>query len=103
MKTLLGKLQLETFVLSVAQPVARAPQIAAYPIRRVDDTTLEVDVNKGQGLNALFASLSDAGIEVLSLRGKSNRLEELFVRLVENGQAGGGGPGDSAGTSGRAA
>ncbi|MCB2542384.1 hypothetical protein KQ744_15860, partial [Listeria monocytogenes] len=54
-----------------------------YPTRLVDDHTLEVQVEKSQGINDLFAQLGAQGIEVLSLRNKTNRLEELFVSLVE--------------------
>ena len=49
----------------------------------MDSSTLEVDVEKSQGINALFEQLSERGIEVVSMRNKANRLEELFVRLVE--------------------
>ena len=48
----------------------------------MDDHTIEVDVKKEQGLNDIFARLSQQGIEVVSMRNKVNRLEELFMRLV---------------------
>jgi ABC-2 type transport system ATP-binding protein len=47
-----------------------------------DDHTLEIEVSKEQGLNDIFSRLSSAGVEVLSMRNKTNRLEELFMRLV---------------------
>ncbi len=50
-----------------------------------DDHTLEIEVSKEQNLNEIFSRLSEGGIEVLSMRNKSNRLEELFMRLVEQG------------------
>jgi ABC-2 type transport system ATP-binding protein len=53
-------------------------------LRRVDDYTLEADISKEQNLNELFAQLTTLGIEVLSMRNKVNRLEEIFMRLVEN-------------------
>jgi len=84
MKTLLGKLHLETFVLNLSRPLAELPSLPAYTLRQTDDTTLEVDVDKTQSLNALFQQLSAHGIDILSLRNKTNRLEELFVRLVES-------------------
>ena len=87
MKTLLGKLHLETFVLNLRQPLRDFPSLPNYPLRKIDETTLEVDVDKSQSLNALFEQLSTQGIEILSMRNKSNRLEELFVRLVENNSA----------------
>jgi ABC-2 type transport system ATP-binding protein len=51
----------------------------------VDDHTIEVDVSKEHSLNDIFARLTAAGIEVVSMRNKVNRLEELFMRLVEAG------------------
>ena len=84
MKTLLGKLHLETFVLNLRQPISDLPSLPGYPLRQTDATTLEVDIDKTQNLNALFQHLSTHGIDVLSMRNKTNRLEELFVRLVEN-------------------
>jgi ABC-2 type transport system ATP-binding protein len=83
MQTLLGQLHLETFVLNLRQPLAGLPEIPGYPLRRLDEYTLEVDVAREQGLNALFPQLSAHGIEVSSLRNKTNRLEELFLRLVD--------------------
>jgi len=83
MKTLLNTLQVETFVLNLAQALNCAPDSADYTLRLVDETTLEVDIYKSQDLNGLFQQLSDQGLSVLSLRNKANRLEELFLRLTE--------------------
>lgn len=83
MQTLLNRLNLETFVLNLLRPLQAAPTLPGYPLRRLDDWTLEVDVTKECGVNALFQQLSAHGIEVSSLRNKANRLEELFLRLVE--------------------
>ncbi|HMV39044.1 ABC transporter ATP-binding protein [Plasticicumulans sp.] len=85
MKSLLARLHTETFVLNLAAPLVALPLLPGYVLDRVDDTTLEVEVSKETGMNALFAGLAAHGIEVLSLRNKSNRLEELFIRLVESG------------------
>ncbi|MCU0806937.1 MAG: ABC transporter ATP-binding protein [Candidatus Contendobacter sp.] len=87
MQTLLGRLHLETFVLNLRQPLASLPEIPGYPLRRLDELTLEVDVAKEWGLNALFAQLSARGIEISSLRNKANRLEELFLQLVDKSEA----------------
>ncbi len=57
--------------------------LEGYAIRLVDDHTLEIDVSKEQNLNDIFSRLSAQGIEVLSMRNKVNRLEEIFMRLVE--------------------
>ena len=86
MQTLLGRLHLETFVLNLRQPLAGLSEIPGYPLRWIDEYTLEVDVAREQGLNALFPQLSARGIEVSSLRNKTNRLEELFLRLVDKSE-----------------
>ncbi|KHN50180.1 ABC transporter ATP-binding protein [Pectobacterium fontis] len=87
MKQLLGKLKSETFIfdLAVKSPL---PQLEGYAFRLTDTSTLEVDVMREQGLNALFSQLNAQGITILSMRNKANRLEELFVTLV-NGANGG--------------
>ncbi|KUM53113.1 ABC transporter ATP-binding protein [Rheinheimera sp. EpRS3] len=87
MKTLLAKLTRETFVLDLAtQPAAL--KLEGVNWRTLDGNSIEVDVEKAQGLNTIFAQLSAQDIKVLSMRNKANRLEELFVSLVENGRGG---------------
>ncbi len=83
MRDLLMTLHSETFLLDLKNVQALPPTLDGYPTRLVDDHTLEVQVEKSQGINDLFAQLGAQGIEVLSLRNKTNRLEELFVSLVE--------------------
>jgi ABC-2 type transport system ATP-binding protein len=83
MKQLLGKLDVETFVLDVAKLDGELPQVAGVTLTRVDDHTLEAEMSRMHDLNSLFATLSARGITVTSMRNKANRLEELFVRLVE--------------------
>lgn len=83
MRKLLNKLHVETFFLDLQGTLAEAPKLDGYPARLVDDHTLEVQVDKAQGINGLFVQLNAQGLQVLSLRNKSNRLEELFVSLVE--------------------
>ena len=82
MSALIGRLHLETFVLNLRQPLTEPPAVTGYALRRLDEWTLEVDVSRDRGLNELFQALSAQGIDVVSLRNKTNRLEELFVRLV---------------------
>lgn len=82
-RDLLGELQRETFVLDLEGSFAFVPAIEGYPVELEGDHTLIVEVERGQGLNQLFEQLSAQNIRVASLRNKSNRLEELFVRLVE--------------------
>jgi ABC-2 type transport system ATP-binding protein len=84
---LLASLHTETFVLNLRNPLKTLPKVEGYAVTRVDEVTLEVEVNKEQDINALFASLSKAGVQVLSMRNKANRLEELFVRLTEKKRA----------------
>ncbi|WP_026376501.1 ABC transporter ATP-binding protein [Aestuariibacter salexigens] len=85
MKSLLAKLNVETFVLDLAAD-GPTPAIDGFEHRMIDDHTLEVDVAKESGLNPVFSQLSEQGIQVMSMRNKANRLEELFVRLVEDGR-----------------
>jgi len=89
MSNLLRGLHIETFVLNLRTPLAVAPRIAGYEITLVDETTLEAAVSSEQGLNGLFAQLATAGIDVVSMRNKVNRLEEVFMQLVENRGHGG--------------
>jgi ABC-2 type transport system ATP-binding protein len=84
MSSLLRRLNTQSFVLNTRSPVAAAPVVADYAMRRIDEHTLEVDIAKEQNLNELFERLSRLGIEVVSMRNKVNRLEEIFMRLVEN-------------------
>lgn len=84
MSNLLRGLHTETFVLNLRAPLAVAPQVAGFALTRIDDHTLEAEVSKEQSLNGLFAQLSSMGLDVLSMRNKVNRLEEVFMRLVEH-------------------
>jgi ABC-2 type transport system ATP-binding protein len=87
MSSLLRRLHTETFVLNTSAPLAAAPRLEGYPVRLTDDHTLEVEVSNEQNLNDLFGRLSQLGIEVVSMRNKVNRLEEIFMRLVDKGAA----------------
>jgi ABC-2 type transport system ATP-binding protein len=83
MSSLLRRLHVETFVFNLRSTVAAVPRLDGYVARLVDDHTLEIDVSKEQNLNDIFSRLSAQGLEVLSMRNKVNRLEEIFMRLVE--------------------
>ena len=83
MSRVLRKLLTETFVFNLRNPITGAPEVPGYRVHLPDDHTLEVEVSKDQNLNEIFARLSALGIEVLSMRTKTNRLEELFMRMVE--------------------
>jgi len=84
MKNVIGKLQLESFVLSLQQPIQQPPVLNGYAVRLRNEHEIEVDVAKGQGLNGVFEALSAQSLHVASMRTKTNRLEELFIRLVED-------------------
>ncbi|MEH8197270.1 MULTISPECIES: ABC transporter ATP-binding protein [Aeromonas] len=85
MKNLLGKLGRETFLLDLA-PGSAVPEVPEFNGRMPDERTLEVDLDKSQSLNSLFEQLSSQQVQVVSMRNKANRLEELFVNLVEEGR-----------------
>lgn len=83
MQNLLSRIHTEQFLLDIAQPLSVAPIIANYRIELADAQTLLVSVEKTHGLNPLFLQLSQLGISVLSMKNKSNRLEQLFIDLVQ--------------------
>lgn len=82
MKNLLSKLKHETFIFDLA-PYESKPQIKDYNFYFEDDLTLAVEIERNQGVNDLFKQLSEQHIKVLSMRNKSNRLEELFLKITE--------------------
>jgi ABC-2 type transport system ATP-binding protein len=90
MENVVRELQTETFVISLRDALATLPEIPGYQLKRRSDHEIEAEVGRGQGLNELFAALSRASIEVVSMRTRSNRLEELFVRLVGDRRQGNG-------------
>mgnify|MGYP006087046585 FL=1 len=82
-KALIKQLSVETFVLDTRDELVAAPEVDGYRIVRTDSHGLEVEVASGQSINPLFAALGEQSIEVLSMRNKTNRLEELFISMVE--------------------
>jgi len=82
MSSLLQRLHTETFILNLKCPLVYALEIENYSSRVIDPYTIEVDINKQQDINALFSILSEKGIEITSMRNKTNRLEELFLDLI---------------------
>lgn len=82
-RELLRQLNSETFVLDLAQPLQSLPHLNGYRAELESDQCLVVEVEKKQGINGIFNQLQLQGVEVSSMRNKTNRLEELFVRLVE--------------------
>ncbi|MCS5712382.1 ABC transporter ATP-binding protein [Candidatus Berkiella aquae] len=81
-KRLIATLHRETLVLDLKEPIATLPQLSGFEFVQNDNVTLEVSFSKESSINHLFTALSQLGIEVTSLRNKTNRLEELFLNLV---------------------
>ena len=86
MSTVLRKLQREVFVLSLGDALTEAPELPGFETHLNDPYELEVAIDTGHDLNSLFAILSGLGIRVVSLRNKANRLEELFMGIVDKKQ-----------------
>ena len=87
MSRVLRKLSVETFVLNLEQEITAAPVVEGYDLRLIDPQTVEADVESERGINDLFGRLTEQGLRVVSMRNKANRLEELFIRLVESKEA----------------
>ena len=88
MVNVVRKLQREVFVLSLENTIDQVPALDGYKVRLRNNHEIEVEVEKGQGLNNVFRALSDQSLNVASMRTKTNRLEELFIRLVESKSGG---------------
>lgn len=86
-QALLAELDAEAFVLNLTAPLAEAPVLAGLDVIWLDATTLEAHLHRGQTLNDLFAALRAVGIEVASMRNKQNRLEQLFLEMVDRSRA----------------
>ena len=83
LQSVLRKLHQQVFILNTAAPLSALPELNAYRARLLGEQELEVEVRAGQDLNEVFAQLSAAGIHVVSMRNKANRLEEVFFHLTE--------------------
>ena len=86
MKSLLNRLDKETFVLDLKYPLLQTIELDGLDYHHVDDTTIEVELSRGDSLNSIFELLSKHGVEVVSMKNKVNRLEELFLTLVETSE-----------------
>jgi ABC-2 type transport system ATP-binding protein len=82
-KSLLSKLNIETFIFDLQSAAPAGLLLGGYTHRLTDSTTLEIDVLKEHSLNAVFEMLTTQDVNVMSMRNKANRLEELFVEMVE--------------------
>lgn len=83
-RNLLQQLNKEVFIFDAQAVIEQAPAVQGYQVRRLDEHSFEVEIEKGQSLNHLFDQLSQLGINIISMRNKANRLEELFVSMVSN-------------------
>jgi ABC-2 type transport system ATP-binding protein len=84
MKSLINRLHVQTLILDLANHLDTQPILNEFPYRPIDSSTLEIELHQDQSLNTLFNRLSEQHIQVKSMRNKTNRLEELFVRLISN-------------------
>ncbi len=82
MRQLLDKLHMETFILYLRQPVRQLPHLPDHDITQIDERTLEVTIYRGKTLNTLFTELTNQKVDVLTMKNKANRLEELFMHMV---------------------
>ena len=84
MRTLLNRLNGETFILYLANEIETIPDCADFSVRKVDDCTLEADIKDKQSISDLFNILKSCGIDVISMKNKTNRLEQLFISMLNN-------------------
>ncbi len=82
MKILLSKLKKETFIFDLTHPTKKLPSMKNFKINSIDSTTIEVEVNRKNNINEIFEIFNESGISVASMRNKRNRLEELFINLL---------------------
>ena len=86
MKDLLGTLNVQGFVFDLQNPLNQVPEIAGFPLKLEDPLTLVAAVSKDRSINALFDELSKLNIKVKSMRNETNRLEELFIEMVNSNE-----------------
>ena len=84
MRTLLDRLHIETFILYLSDKIETLPDCGKYSVRLIDQETLEVDINQQQSISDIFHTLRECGIEVVSMKNKTNRLEQLFISMMNN-------------------
>lgn len=85
MKALLNTLRHQTFIFNTENPIETLPDLAPFTPKLIDSNTLELRIENNVTLNDAFARLTEQGIKILSMRNKTNRLEELFLDLIKNG------------------
>lgn len=82
MKSLINRLNVQTIILDLEKPLVGTPTLDGYHYHHLDEVTLEIEIHRHQSINALFALLTEQQINIVSMRNKTNRLEELFIRLI---------------------
>lgn len=85
-RELLTELNTETFLLDLSAPVEQAPVIEGFEVQQIEPSQLALVIHRGQRLNDVFSALSEQGLTVVSMRNRANRLEEMFVSMVESSQ-----------------
>jgi ABC-2 type transport system ATP-binding protein len=83
MKALINRLNRQTLVFDIERPLAHPPKLNEYHHRLIDETTIEVEIHRGQSINQLFQLFTEQNIYINSMRNKTNRLEELFMHLIK--------------------
>jgi len=86
MKELLSRLNKETFIFDLAEPMKKSPLLEGFNINLIDDTTIEIEIDRTRNLNELFNLFAEVNINIKSMRNKRNRLEELFINLLNDKQ-----------------
>ena len=84
MRTLLKQLDTETFILDCRDELAGLPELEGFELEQLDSHSLAVTIDKNQDINAVFSMLDQQGVLIKSMRNKTNRLEQLFVSLLQN-------------------
>jgi ABC-2 type transport system ATP-binding protein len=84
MRTLLNQLNVETFILYLADEIGTLPDCGNHQVRKIDETTLEVDIDRERNISDLFNRLENCGMKVVSMKNKTNRLEQLFISMLRH-------------------
>lgn len=82
MKNLLSRMDKDTYIFDIRNPIKKIPKLKEHQMKMIDNTTIEVEILKKQNLNRLFDYFKKNNIEILNMRRKSARLEELFLNLI---------------------
>ena len=84
MNSFLREIEIETFVFDLKEKTSKNLSSENFNIKKIDDATFSVQANKGTNLNSIFDFFDREGIEILSMRNETNRLEELYLKLTNN-------------------